>query len=796
MSDLPAATSAELAQFFDLPRAPDSPPDESPVTQVALATPPTGARNWKSGPPMTACPHCGRTFDDGVRFCPVDGAKVVQAAEDRNIGQILLGQFEVRDVCGRGAMGTVYRAYQRTMDRIVAVKILRRELLKENEVVRRFLREARAAARLMHPNIVTVHLVGETDEGVPFIVMEHIDGVSLEAVCEAQGAQPLERVINLTRQIAGALSEAHAAGIVHRDLKPANILITDRSRIPDLVKVLDFGIAKLLHGADQSIMSRDGLIFGTPHYIAPEQATAAEVDHRVDLYSLGVILFRLATGRLPFEGDASMQVVLKHLREAPPRPRTINPAIPAELEALILQLLAKDRNARPRDAEAVIAALDAIPLRAAAPAIVGADAAPGPQGTLLGVPKARAPAQPRPAATAARPASPASTSPTARPATPASPAAASPTARAGTRAPAPAATRPAATIGAPTPARGSGRPVRPVPAAEMGRVRRPTGSRPIVIGAFAAIAVGTAIGIGAALLNRRDTGEKMGSAPSLPSTPTLPPINARPPLFDEHVLREGSLTLRAGFEQPPVVGSAAPLVVELADEQGGARTMLSGARVEVVATPPGARPTDERVAATPTGEPGRYRAATAFRSTGGYKLRIEANVTGRAPIALVFDVESHAATAAAPRATAPTPAAPAATPTAPASSPTAPAASPAATATPTATTPPTAPAPTTVAARHDRPSKPRRPRDEETPVTIIGPDGTSTTPAPTPTPSPAPTPAPVAPPVTTAPAPVAPPPAPTPPPTARPVEEPPPPPRTPPSSDPTTLPLPSADESN
>src|SRR5581483_3625326 len=234
------------------------------------------------------------------------------------------------------AMGTVYRAYQRTMDRVVAVKILRRELLKEPEVVRRFLREARAAAKLQHPNIVTVHLVGETDDGVPFLVMEHVDGVSLEMICEAQGAQPASRVVALGRQIASALAEAHAVGIIHRDLKPANILVTDRSRTPDQVKVLDFGIAKIVQGADQSLVTRDGVIFGTPHYIAPEQAAGGDIDQRADLYSLGVILFRLSTGRLPFEGSQGMQVVLKHLREAPPRPRQIAPEMPPALEQLIL----------------------------------------------------------------------------------------------------------------------------------------------------------------------------------------------------------------------------------------------------------------------------------------------------------------------------------------------------------------------------------------------------------------------------------------------------------------------------
>jgi eukaryotic-like serine/threonine-protein kinase len=310
---------------------------------------------------VTSCPRCRRSFEDGVRFCPVDGALVTQAVQDANLGRVLMGQFELREIAGRGAMGTVYRAYQRTMDRIVAVKILRAEILKEPGVLRRFLREARAAARLQHPNIVTVHMVGETEDGVPYLVMEHIDGVSLEAICEAQGPQPLPRVVSFGRQIAAALSEAHSLGIVHRDLKPANILVTDRSRTPDLVKVLDFGIAKLVYNdADQSMMTADGTIFGTPHYIAPEQASGTDVDHRVDIYSLGCILFRLTTGALPFEGTQSMQVVLKHLREEPPRPTTLNASIPQALEDIILGCLQKSRGKRPDDAEQVITALDRV----------------------------------------------------------------------------------------------------------------------------------------------------------------------------------------------------------------------------------------------------------------------------------------------------------------------------------------------------------------------------------------------------------------------------------------------------
>jgi serine/threonine-protein kinase len=332
---------------------------------------------------VTTCPQCRRTFDDGVRFCPVDGVLVSAANEDRNLGQVLLGQFEVREVCGRGAMGTVYRAHQRTMDRPVAVKILRRDLLIEPGVVRRFLREARAAAKLAHPNIVTVHLVGETTDGVPFLAMEFVDGVSLEGLLEAEGRQPAARTLALCKQIAIALAEAHQAGIVHRDLKPANILVTSRGRQRDLVKVLDFGIAKIVHsdGSAESQVTRDGMIFGTPHYIAPEQATGSEIDHRADLYSLGVIMFRLATGRLPFEGGAGMQVVLKHLREPPPRPRAIEPAIPVPLEELILTCLAKDPAQRPATAEALVAEIEWI--EAALPSLTAA--APPPSGTLLGV---------------------------------------------------------------------------------------------------------------------------------------------------------------------------------------------------------------------------------------------------------------------------------------------------------------------------------------------------------------------------------------------------------------------------
>jgi serine/threonine protein kinase len=563
-----------------------------------------------------------RTYDEGVRFCPVDGTLVTAGASDRNLGTVLLGQFEVRDVCGRGAMGTVYRAYQRNMDRVVAVKILRRELLKEPEVVRRFLREARAAARLTHPNIVTVHLVGETDDGVPFLVMEHVDGVALEQICEAQGAQPVPRILSLCKQIAGALAEAHDHGIIHRDLKPANILITDRSRVPDLVKVLDFGIAKIIHAAadqTQSGLTRDGVIFGTPHYIAPEQATGGEIDHRVDLYSLGVIMFRLATGRLPFEGTAGMQVVLKHLRDQPPKPRTIDPSIPPALEALILACLSKDPSLRPKDAESLGAALDRI-------ASGELDVAPA-NATLLGL----APDAVQPAITSASDArtirpdeAPHAGAVKARP--PGRPVVAT---RAGAAKPKTQAAESSTAKGPATTAKMRMRDSEPsgraVSTATWWR------SRAMAWGGAAALLVGAGVGVGAAWVHNHE--EPPPVIAIVPTVPPAPPVAPRPDpsLFGLKALSENGFTVRAGFEREPQAGQLAPIAVLLDSPKGP----LDGARVQVSVRQPSG---GETVLVLEPTTAGRYRSGYAFGIGGLYKLRVAATPEGaHAPLVLAFD---------------------------------------------------------------------------------------------------------------------------------------------------------------
>lgn len=273
-----------------------------------------------------------------------------------------MGQFAIQAVCGKGATGTVYRATQAGMERQVAVKVLRADLLKDPDIVKRFVREARAGAKVSHPNIATVHMVGQTEEGAPFIVMEYVGGRSLSALLDLGKPLSQSRIVHLASQIASALVEAHAQGIVHRDLKPENILLSERRGLPDVVKLVDFGIAKILvsYAPGEDAISRMGTVFGTPHYIAPEQASGQTVDGRADLYSLGCILFQMATGRVPFDGQAGLQVLLSQVRDPVVDPREINPKISDELAELILRLLEKDPAARLQTAKEVRAALLAL----------------------------------------------------------------------------------------------------------------------------------------------------------------------------------------------------------------------------------------------------------------------------------------------------------------------------------------------------------------------------------------------------------------------------------------------------
>ena len=315
---------------------------------------------------MRICPQCQARYSDDTNFCATDGSPLSTALApahsdppDPLIGTRLLEQFEIVESCGAGAMGTVYRAYQETMDRFVAVKVLRADLMSDPLIVRRFHREARAAAQLAHPNIVSVFLVGQCPDGRPFMVMEFLEGPTLDKVLAQDGFLPVARTAHIGRQIAAALAEAHHHGIIHRDLKPANIALSQRRGSVDLIKVLDFGIAKIINEGD-SHLTQAGTIFGTPYYLSPEQAGGAPLDRRCDLYSLGVVLYELATGQLPFRGQSSVDVLVKHLKEEPAPPRALRPELPESFEALILKALAKDPEQRWQNAEELIEALDTL----------------------------------------------------------------------------------------------------------------------------------------------------------------------------------------------------------------------------------------------------------------------------------------------------------------------------------------------------------------------------------------------------------------------------------------------------
>jgi serine/threonine-protein kinase len=244
-------------------------------------------------------------------------------------------RYELNHLIARGGMAEVYRAHDRLLDRPVAVKVLFPELSVDRSFVERFRREAQAAANLSHPNIVPVFDWGE-DGGTYFIVMEFIDGRPLSSILKTAGTLSAERTADVGAHVAAALGYAHKHGVIHRDVKPGNVLITDEGQ----VKVTDFGIARAINTEES--LTQTGAVMGTATYFSPEQAEGIGVDARSDLYSLGVVLFEMVTGRPPFLGDTPVAVASKHVRDHPPAPRELNPSIPPTFEAIILKAMAKD----------------------------------------------------------------------------------------------------------------------------------------------------------------------------------------------------------------------------------------------------------------------------------------------------------------------------------------------------------------------------------------------------------------------------------------------------------------------
>jgi serine/threonine-protein kinase len=265
---------------------------------------------------------------------------------------VFAGRFRIEALLGSGGMGTVYRAHDRRLEQVIALKLLHPVWLGEIEVLRRFEREARAAARIVHPAVTAVREAGYSDEGMPYLAMEYVPGPTLAALV-ATGPLAPGRALAILRQIAEGLAAAHAAGVIHRDLKPANVVVLQ----DDQVKILDFGQAKLI-GPGESSLSTLGSTFGTPEYLSPEQIAGHPLGPATDLYSFGVLSFEVLTGRVPFRG-ALMEVIRGHVEEEPPRPSAIVAAegIAPDLDRLVLGCLAKRPEDRPPSASALAALL-------------------------------------------------------------------------------------------------------------------------------------------------------------------------------------------------------------------------------------------------------------------------------------------------------------------------------------------------------------------------------------------------------------------------------------------------------
>jgi serine/threonine-protein kinase len=278
------------------------------------------------------------------------------------IGQ-QVGNYVIESVLGDGAMGVVYAGKHQTLSKKVAIKFPSKDPTGQEETNKRFLREAETAASIDNPHIVEIYDFGELPNGQRYLIMELLKGTPLDKALEAAKGEPLPlpRLLNITHQLTVGMEAAHEAGIVHRDLKPSNIFLTRGSRGPDFVKILDFGIAYVSKSTTK--LTERGVPIGTPDYLSPEQATGEPVDLRADIYSLGVILYELATGRVPFEGANQYEVVGKHIyaEPLPPRKQVSNPdLVPLDLEAIILKCLAKDPKKRYQSMREVGAALEQV----------------------------------------------------------------------------------------------------------------------------------------------------------------------------------------------------------------------------------------------------------------------------------------------------------------------------------------------------------------------------------------------------------------------------------------------------
>jgi eukaryotic-like serine/threonine-protein kinase len=326
-------------------------------------------------------------------------------AEDFLLGKVISDRYRVLRKLGEGGMGAVYLAEHVFIQKKVALKVLAPELAQRQDLAARFLQEARAASRIGQENVIDISDFGQTPQGLVFFAMEYLEGADLGATVRTCGALSWPRTKGIVLQICKALRAAHRQGIVHRDMKPENIFLIEKEGRADFVKLLDFGIAKVMGnlGAEGPRLTRTGMIFGTPEYMAPEQADGKPADHRVDIYAVGCVIYHCLTGATPFQADSVMGMLTKHLLEDPVPPSARRPdlALPSELDALVLRALEKDRERRWQSMDELMTAVQACEGAAAGAAAADPTTGSAPRPTVTkaiggsgaGIPAARNAAQ-------------------------------------------------------------------------------------------------------------------------------------------------------------------------------------------------------------------------------------------------------------------------------------------------------------------------------------------------------------------------------------------------------------------
>ncbi|MEJ7602226.1 MAG: serine/threonine-protein kinase [Kofleriaceae bacterium] len=319
----------------------------------------------------TAARFCGAC---GKATAPTESGTFQKLKEGPDmIGREIAGRYRIQSKLGEGGMGAVFKAEQISLKRTCAIKLLRPDVASSTLLLRRFNAEAEAVAKLSHPNTVNIYDFGQDTDGTLFIAMEFVEGRSLREVVQGDAPLTLRRALSIAAQVCASLVDAHAQGIIHRDLKPDNVMLQDRGRQKDVVRVLDFGIAKLRDDdrATQNAMTQAGDMLGTPQYMAPEQIRAEQIDGRTDVYALGCMLYEMITGRLPFEAPTIMALLSKHLIEVPPPPSQRRPdlGLPPALDDLVMTAMAKEVTARPPTMEAfgeqIAAYLHSLPIDSA-----------------------------------------------------------------------------------------------------------------------------------------------------------------------------------------------------------------------------------------------------------------------------------------------------------------------------------------------------------------------------------------------------------------------------------------------